>query len=55
MNQTQQDWKQLPLQVPRGYIMYQNYFGPYKFDMQAQEQGHLSSKNLQYIKHKKKN
>ena len=26
--------------------MHQNYFGPYKFDMQAQEQGHLSSKNL---------
>ena len=27
--------------------MHQNYFGPYKFDMQAQEQGYHSSKNLQ--------
>ena len=32
-------------------IMHQNYFWPNKFDMQAQEQGHLSSKNLQWIKH----
>jgi hypothetical protein len=29
--------------------MHQNYFGPYKFGMQAQEQGHHSSKNLQSI------
>ena len=35
----------------RGYIMQQNYVGPYKFDMQAQEHGHHSNKKLQYIKH----
>ena len=26
--------------------MHQNYFGQYKFDMQAQEQGHHSSKKF---------
>ena len=30
--------------------MEQNYFGPYKFDMQAQERGHLSSKKIAIIK-----
>ena len=30
--------------MPRAYIMHYNYLGPHKFDMQAQEHGHLSSK-----------
>ena len=30
--------------MPRAYIKHWNYLEPYKFDMQAQEHGHLCSK-----------
>ena len=32
--------------MPRAYIMHQNYLEPYKFDMQAQEQGYLKQQKF---------